>query len=119
MDSAVGVGDAGVADSEGLIGDTWWFACLVVVCSRGCGVVGVGAGRGLRLGGWWFWAFHSLQVVGWLVASVVLVVSGVGVVPPAVFRSVVVGVAPVVVEGVDAVGGWVAVLLCCPCQWCW
>ena len=31
VDSAVGVGDAGVADGEGVIGDTWWLACLVVV----------------------------------------------------------------------------------------
>ena len=45
-------------------------------------------------------------VVGWLVVLVVPVVSGVGVVLSAVFVSVVVGVAPVVVEGVDAVGGW-------------
>ena len=31
MDSAVGVGVAGVADGEGITGDTWWLACLVVV----------------------------------------------------------------------------------------
>ena len=31
LDSAVGVGDAGVADYEGVIGDTWLLACLVVV----------------------------------------------------------------------------------------
>ena len=45
-------------------------------------------------------------VVGWFVVLVVPVVSGVGVVPSAVFGSVVAGVAPVVVEDVDAVGGW-------------
>ena len=45
-------------------------------------------------------------VVGWYAVLVVPVVSGVGVGPLAVFGSVVVGVAPVVVEGVDAVGGW-------------
>ena len=50
-------------------------------------------------------------VVGWLAVLVVPVVSGVGVVPLAVFGSVVVGVAPAVVEGVDAVGGWVVVPL--------
>ena len=31
VDSAVGVGVAGVADSEGVTGDTWWLACPVVV----------------------------------------------------------------------------------------
>ena len=31
VDSAVGVGVAGVADGEGVTGDTWWLACLVVV----------------------------------------------------------------------------------------
>ena len=45
-------------------------------------------------------------VVGWLAVLVVPVVSDVGVVPWAVFGSVVVGVAPVVVEGVATVGGW-------------
>ena len=45
-------------------------------------------------------------VVGWLAVLVVPVVFGVGVVPSAVFGSVVVGVAPVAVKGVDAVGGW-------------
>ena len=77
---------------------SWW--------SGQVGVVGVGAGRGLRLGGWQFRVCHSWLVVGWLVVLVVPVVSGVGVVPSAVFGSVVVSVAPVVVEGVDAVGGW-------------
>ena len=82
---------------------SWW--------SVGVGVVGVGAGRGLRLGGRRFRACHSWLVVGRLVVLVVPVVSGVGVFPSAVLGSVVVGVAPVVVEGVDAVGGWgVAVL---------
>ena len=82
---------------------SWW--------SVGVGVVGVGAGRGLRLGGRRFRAYHSWLVVGRLVVLVVPVVSGVGVFPSAVLGSVVVGVAPVVVEGVDAVGGWgVAVL---------
>ena len=78
MDSAVGVGDAGVADGEGVIGDTWWFACLVVVCWRGCCVVGVGARRGLRLGGLRFRACHSWLVVGWLVVPAAPVVSGSG-----------------------------------------
>ena len=45
-------------------------------------------------------------MVGWLAVLVVPVVSGVGVVALAVIGSVVVGVAPVVVEGVNAVGGW-------------
>ena len=31
VDSVVGVGVAGVADGEGVTGDTWWLACLVVV----------------------------------------------------------------------------------------
>ena len=31
VDSAVGVGVAGVADGEGVTCDTWWLACLVVV----------------------------------------------------------------------------------------
>ena len=70
------------------------------------GVVGVGAGRGLRLGGRRFRACHSWLVVGWLAVLVVQVVSGVGVVPSAVFRSVVVAVAPVVVAAVDALVGW-------------
>ena len=48
-------------------------------------------------------------MVGWLAVLVVPVVSGVGVVPSAVFGSVVVRVAPAVVEGVDAVGWWVVV----------
>ena len=77
---------------------SWW--------SDGVGVVGVGAGRGLCLGGRRFRACPSWLVVGWLVVLVVPVVPGVGVVPSAVFGSVVSGVAPVVVEGVDAVGGW-------------
>ena len=70
------------------------------------GVVGVGAGRSLRLGGRRFRAYHSWLVFGRLVVLVVPVVSGVGVFPLAVLGSVVVGVAPVVAEGVDAVGGW-------------
>ena len=51
----------------------------------------------------------SWLVVGWLAVLVVPVVSGVEVVPSAVFGSVVVVVASAVVEGVDAVGGWVVV----------
>ena len=31
VDSAEGVGVAGVADGEGVTGDTWWLVCLVVV----------------------------------------------------------------------------------------
>ena len=31
VDSAVGVGVAGVADGEGVTGVTWWLVCLVVV----------------------------------------------------------------------------------------
>ena len=31
VNSAVGVGVAGVADGEGVTCDTWWLACLVVV----------------------------------------------------------------------------------------
>ena len=94
----MGVGDAGVADSEGVIGGIWW--------SGGVGVVGVGAGRGLRLGRWRFQACHPWLVVCPLVVLVVPVVSGVGVFPLAVLGSVVAGVARVVVEGVDAVAAW-------------
>ena len=97
VDSAVGVGDAGVADGEGVIGAFWW--------SGGVGVVGVGAGRGLRFGGGRFRVCHPWLVVGPLVVLVVPVVSGVGVFLSAVLGSVVAGVAPVVVGGVNAVGG--------------
>ena len=45
-------------------------------------------------------------MVGWLAVLVVPVVSGVGVVPSPILGSAVVGVAPVVVEGVDAMDGW-------------
>ena len=31
VDSALGVGVVGVADSEGVTGDTWWFTCPPVV----------------------------------------------------------------------------------------
>ena len=103
----------GDANGEGVVGRRcvalrccwrwcWWVSWL----SDGVGVVGVGAGRGLRLGGRRFRACHSWLVVGRLVVLVVPVVSGMGVLPSAVLGSVVVGVAPVVVEGVDAVGGW-------------
>ena len=44
--------------------------------------------------------------VSWLAVLVVPVVSGVGVVPSPILGSAVVSVAPVYVEGVDAVGGW-------------
>ena len=70
------------------------------------GVVGVGAGRRLRLGGRRFRACHSWLVFGRLVVLVVPVVAGVGLFPSAVLGSVVAGVASVVVEGVNAVGGW-------------
>ena len=70
------------------------------------GVVGVGAGRRLRLGGRRFRASHSWLVFGWLVVLVVPVLSGVGMFPSAVLGSVVAGVPSVVVEGVDAAGGW-------------
>ena len=73
-------------------------ACAWVVGGSGCGVSPLLAGGPACAGGW--------LVVGWLAVLVVPVVSGVGVVPSAVFGSVVVGVASVVVEGVDAVGGW-------------
>ena len=56
------------------------------------------AGGPACAGGW--------LVVGWPAVLVVPVVSGVGVVPSALFEFLVVGVAPVVVEGVDVVGGW-------------
>ena len=70
------------------------------------GVVGVGAGCRLRLGGRRFRACHSWLVFGWLVVLVVPVVCGAGIFPSAVLGSVVAGVASVVVEGVDAGGGW-------------
>ena len=69
MHSAVGVGSVGVADGEGAIGVilrdwrvSWW--------SVGVGVVGVGAGRGLRLGGRQVRACHSWLVVGRFVVLV-------------------------------------------------
>ena len=49
---------------------------------------------------------HSWLVFGRPVVLVVPVVSGVGLISSAVLGSVVVGVASVVVEGVDAVAGW-------------
>ena len=101
MDIAVGVGGVGVADGEGVT--------VVVGVSRGglmAWVVGVGAGCRLRLGSWRFQACHSWLVFGRLVVLVVQVVSSVGLFPSAVLGSVVAGVASVVVEGVDAVGGW-------------
>ena len=70
------------------------------------GVVGVGAGCRLRLGVRRFRACHSWLVFGWLVVLVVPVASGVGIFPSAVLGSVVTGVASVVVEGVNAAGGW-------------
>ena len=73
-------------------------ACAWVVGGSGRGVLPLLAGGPACTGGW--------LVVGCLAVLVVPVVSGVGVVPSVVFGSVVVGVAPVVVEGVDAVGGW-------------
>ena len=81
------------------------FVLLVLVLGAACAwVVGSsgratpGGGRAACADGW--------LVVGRLAVLVVPVVSSVGVDSPAVFGSVVVGVAPVVVEGVDAVGGW-------------
>ena len=82
----------------------WWLA--VSWWSDGVGVVGVGAGRRLRLGGRRFRPCHSWLVFGRLVVLVVPVVSGVGLFPSAVLGSVVAGVASVVVEGVDGAGGW-------------
>ena len=73
-------------------------ACAWVVGSSGRGVSPLMAGGLACTGG--------RLVVGWLAVLVVPDVSGVGVVPSAVFGSVVVGVATVVVEGVDAEGGW-------------
>ena len=70
------------------------------------GFVGVGAGRRLRLGGRRFRVCHSWLVFGRLVVLVVPVVSGVGLFFSAVRGSVVAGVASVVVEVVDAAGGW-------------
>ena len=52
---------------------------------------------GLRVGVPWFRACHPWLVFGWLVVLVVSVVSGVGIFPSAVLRSVVTGVASVVV----------------------
>ena len=102
MDIAVGVGGVGVADGEGVtVGGwrvSWWSECV--------GVVGVGAGHRLHLGGRRFRACHSWLVFGQLVVLLVPVVSGVGLFPSAVLGSVVAGVASVVVEGVDALGGW-------------
>ena len=69
-----------------------------VVGGSGCGVLPLPSGGRVCAGG--------RLVVGWLAVLVVPVVSGVRVVPSGVFWSVVVGVAPFVVEGVDAVGRW-------------
>ena len=73
-------------------------ACAGVVGGSGCGVLPLLAG-GLACSG-------GGLVVDWLAVLEVRVVSGVGAVPLAVFGSVVVCVAPVVVEGVGAPGGW-------------
>ena len=69
-------------------------------------VVGVGAGRRLPLAGRRFRACHSWLVFGRLVVLVAPVVSGVWLFHSAVLGSVVAGVASVVVDGVDAAGGW-------------
>ena len=83
-----------------------WVLLVLVLGAAYAWVVG-GSRRGVLAllaegpacaGGW--------LVVGWLAVLVVPVVSGVRVVPSAVFGFVVVGVAPVVVEGVDAVDWW-------------
>ena len=92
VDIAVGVGGAGVADSEGVR--------VVAGVSRG-GLVAwaflVLVVGGLRAGVRWFRACHSWLVFGRLVVLVVSVVSGVGIFPSAVLGSVVTGVASVVV----------------------
>ena len=80
---------------------------LVLVLGAACAWVVGGSGRGVPplLAGGLACAGGRL-VVGWLAVLVVPVVSRVGVVPSPVLASAVVGVAPVVVEGVDAVVGW-------------
>ena len=102
VDIAVGVGGVAAADSEGVT--------VVAGVSRGglmawvLLVLVLGAACVLMFGG--FWACHSWLVFGWLVVLVVSVVSGVGIFLSAVLGSVVTGVASVVVEGVNAAGGW-------------
>ena len=103
MDSAVGVGDVGAADGEGVTvvvcmshGGLMAWVLLVLVLGAACVWVVGGSGRATR--GW--------CLAARLVVLVVPVVSGVGLFLSAVLGSVVVGVASVVVEGVDALGGW-------------
>ena len=102
MDIAVGVGGVVVANSEGVtvvvgVSRGGLMAWVVLVLVLGAACVWVAGG---------FRACHSLLVFGWLVVLVVPVVSGVGIFPSAVLGSVVAGFASVVVEGVDAAGGW-------------
>ena len=80
---------------------------LVLVLGAACAWVVGGSGRGVLplLAGGLACAGGRL-VVGWLAFLVEPVVSGVGAFSSAVFGSVIVCVAPVVVEGVGAVGGW-------------
>ena len=81
------VGDGvGVADGEGAIGDTWWSACVVVVCWRGC---------------CWCWCW-ARPAFGWsAVPGVSLVAGGWSVCGPGWVVPVVSGVGEV-----GAVGGW-------------
>ena len=80
---------------------------LVLVLSGACGWVVGGSGRRvlpLQAGG--LVCAGGPLVVGWLAVLVAPVVSGVGVIPLPILGSAVVGAVLVVVEGVDAVGGW-------------
>ena len=102
VDIAVNVRGVGVADGEGVTvvagvsrrGVMAWVLLVLVL------------GAAWSLDGRRFRACHSWLVFGRLVVLVVPVVSGVGLLRSAVLGSVVAGVASVVVEGVDAAGGW-------------
>ena len=88
----------------------------MLVLGGACGWVVGGSGRRvlpLQAGG--LACAGGQLVVGCLAVLVAPVVSGVGVIPSPLLGSAVVGVVPVVAEGVDAVGGW---RCCCDAAVC-
>ena len=101
MDSAVGVGGVGVAGSEVVTvvvgvssGGLMAWVLLVLVLGAACVWVVGGSGcatHGWRLAGLWSWWCRLSLVLGYFLS--------------AVLESVVVRVASVVVEGVNALGG--------------
>ena len=102
VDIVVGVGGVGVADGEGVTvvvgvsrGGLMAWVLLVLVLGAACVWVVGGSGRATRgwcLAGLWSWRCRLCLVLGYFLS--------------AVLGSVVAGVASVVVEGVDAAGGW-------------